>query len=592
MKTVTSTNGQEEKSLVQSTPTKEGGIVMNDKIKVACYCRVSTKKEEQELSLENQERFFRAYADQQGLEIYHLYKDDGISAKSMKKRDDFNRMVSDAKKGLFSRILVKDISRFARNTYDFLGVIRELKSGGIQVDFVTANMTTQDSEFTLTILAAVAQEESSNLSKRVKFSKKQSAQAGRVPNFVYGYNKRPGEKYTLDINEAEARTVRRVFELYITEQMSTGAIAKLLNQEGVPTKKGGKYKWTQCVVSNILRNQIYIGKVCNNKSESVNFMDDSRKIVAEDSWVVVERPELRLIPDEVYEQAKKIRESRRTCFNMYQDGDTMRMRTPSIRYPLSNLLRCANDGYSFRRRVRTYDKSGYTYTYWTCSKRDYGASECDNTVKVDEGQMHRMIAGFLLTLAERREILLSRFEKVMEQKLKARYENEYDYAKLTAEQKRLTAQQAKLMDLYLEDGISKDVLVTKQAELDRQLKRLEVSLDVCTSHNQVPAEVAHGLALMIDTIENHVEDLLSNAFLKTIFEKFVVHEDGRITAVIKVDRDTGDTVEIPFCEVLEGTDVSVPNHTNDIQRPHRPAAAHGELAGEDGGQRPGLVYLP
>lgn len=105
---------------------------------VACYCRVSTKKEEQILSLENQRKTFEEYVEKNNMEIYKVYVDNGVSAKSMKKRDGFNQMIRDAKAGDFSKILVKDISRFARNTKDFLEIIRDLKKNGVEVYFINA----------------------------------------------------------------------------------------------------------------------------------------------------------------------------------------------------------------------------------------------------------------------------------------------------------------------------------------------------------------------------------------------------------------------------------------------------------------------
>lgn len=115
-------------------------------------------------------------------------------------------MMSDAEHGLFDMVVVKDISRFARNTVDLLQNVRKLKSLGIETQFLTANMTSMgNSEFVLTIFGALAQEESANTSKRVKFGKKMNAEKGRVPNIVYGYDKTIGDYFNLEINESEAK---------------------------------------------------------------------------------------------------------------------------------------------------------------------------------------------------------------------------------------------------------------------------------------------------------------------------------------------------------------------------------------------------
>ena len=105
-------------------------------MKIAAYCRVSTEKEAQIDSLEKQIEFFNEFTQKNGYELYKLYADEGISGKQIKNRKQFQQMMKDAKAKKFERVVVKDVSRFARNTVDLLQSIRELKSYGIQVDFL------------------------------------------------------------------------------------------------------------------------------------------------------------------------------------------------------------------------------------------------------------------------------------------------------------------------------------------------------------------------------------------------------------------------------------------------------------------------
>ena len=152
---------------------------------IAAYCRVSTDKTDQLNSLETQKEFFLEYTKRTGDNLIKLYADEGISGTKIKNRKEFQRMLADAEKGLFDMVVVKDISRFARNTVDLLQSVRRLKSLGIETQFLTANMTSMgNSEFVLTIFGALAQEESANTSKRIKFGKKMNAEKGRVPNIV------------------------------------------------------------------------------------------------------------------------------------------------------------------------------------------------------------------------------------------------------------------------------------------------------------------------------------------------------------------------------------------------------------------------
>ena len=135
-------------------------------------------------------------------------------------------------------------SRFARNTVDLLQSVRKLKALGIEIQFLTANMTSMgNSEFVLTIFGALAQEESANTSKRIKFGKKMNAEKGRVPNIVYGYDKTIGDYFNLSINEQEASVIRQMYKWYTEEGFGGAKIANMLNERGIKTKRGNN--WSQ-----------------------------------------------------------------------------------------------------------------------------------------------------------------------------------------------------------------------------------------------------------------------------------------------------------------------------------------------------------
>ena len=211
---------------------------------IAAYCRVSTDKEDQLNSLEAQKQFFLDYTNRTGDKLVKLYADEGISGTKVKNRKQFLQMIEDAELGLFDMVVVKDISRFARNTVDLLQNIRKLKALGIETQFLTANMTSMgNSEFVLTIFGALAQEESYNTSKRVKFGKKINAEKGRVPNIVYGYDKTVGDYFNLTVNTMEAEIVRKIFSLYINDGYGAAKIANHLNKKSIKTKRG--CSWSQ-----------------------------------------------------------------------------------------------------------------------------------------------------------------------------------------------------------------------------------------------------------------------------------------------------------------------------------------------------------
>lgn len=251
---------------------------------IAAYCRVSTDKEDQLNSLEAQKKFFQEYCAKTNDNLVRLYADEGISGTKTKNRKEFLKMMSDAEHGLFQMVVVKDISRFARNTVDLLQNIRKLRSMGIETQFLTANMTSMgNSEFVLTVFGALAQEESNNTSKRVKFGKKINAEKGRVPNIVFGYDKTIGDYFNLTINQEEAEVVRQIFRWYTEDGYGASKISGMLNERKIRTKRN--CLWTQNAVCRILTNEIYIGRVVNGKQEVADFLTIPLISVGQKFWL-------------------------------------------------------------------------------------------------------------------------------------------------------------------------------------------------------------------------------------------------------------------------------------------------------------------
>ncbi len=514
--------------------------------KAACYCRVSTRKEEQLLSLEMQKQYFSEYCDQnKGYELYAIYADEGISGKSLKNRKEFDRMIKDAQKGCFDVILVKDFARFARNTVDLLNSIRMLKEQGIEVLFVNYNMTSfGDSEFVVTLMAAIAQEESAMLSKKLKLSKNITAQQGRVPNFAFGYDYSK-EKKTLVPNPDEVRWVERIFELYVNDGMGTAKIAEYLNNNNIKTKKNISKGWTQHVIACMLRNELYIGKVINKKSEISDFKTGKRKEFGRDDWLIADNRELKILEEELFHRAQKILASRKNSFRLDK-------KRPSSKYPLSNLLVCANDGYSFRRCSRRYSDAGRVYTWWTCSYRNTkGAAICSNDALVDEEQMYHAIIAFFQSICGSKEDLAKQVREYVAKEFQKRYEHTYNRKELLAELKGLTSKKSRLVDLYAEGNIDKDCLNDKLRPVACRIEEIDTTLEVYANYENMGVDIEKYTAGFLERVEIKAARLLNNTFLKTVFEKYLVREDGKLTAVIKIDYDTGTSIDIPFGELTE-----------------------------------------
>lgn len=272
-------------------------------MKIAAYCRVSTDKDEQISSLKNQQDFFRGFAEKNGYNLIKIYTDEGISGKQTKNRVGFNQMMHDAENHMFDMLVVKDISRFARNTVDFLISIRKLKSLGIETVFLSVNQTILTSgEFMLTIFSALAQEESANLSSRIKFGKHQSAIKGKVPNFIYGYDRI--DKYNLRINNSQAEIVKRIFKLYC-KGLGTRQIANILTKEKIPTYKNC-LTWSPKTIRRMLSNPIYNGTLISRKTETTDFLTGSRTALGNLDEYTFRKDSYKIIDDKTFAKTAKI----------------------------------------------------------------------------------------------------------------------------------------------------------------------------------------------------------------------------------------------------------------------------------------------
>lgn len=497
---------------------------------IAAYCRVSTEKEDQLNSLEAQKQFFTEYTNRTGDNLVRLYADEGLSGTKIRNRKEFLRMMSDAEHGLFDMVVVKDISRFARNTVDLLQNIRKLKALGIETQFLTANMTSMgNSEFVLTIFGALAQEESANTSKRVKFGKKMNAEKGRVPNIVYGYDKIIGDYFNLIINEQEAEIVRQIYLWYTQGGYGAARISNMLNERGLRTKRN--CKWSQNAISRILCNEIYTGKVINGKQEVSDFLTGQRTAKDETDWMVVEKPELRIISDETFQQAQDILRSRHDAFKLTKERQ-------SNKHLFSTLIKCKECGWSFRRNVRTYKN---TYIRWVCSGHNgKGIDSCPNAITVDEDELIEVLQEYFAKLLKEKKNVIRHVVNEFQRIYKAKDDNlEYE-KELTAQLTKLQKTRQKYMDMYDDDLISREELNNKIGGARKEIERLENELKM-VSYNLTKGEQ---LEKILSSTFKEIEDITdvrqaTNSQLKRILQKIEVDKEGNVDIYLRLLGDLG-----------------------------------------------------
>lgn len=401
----------------------QGKKLIDLPLRVTFYARVSTDHEEQLNSLENQVMYFENYIkSQDNWTFVPGYIDEGISGTSVKKRDNFLKMINDAKRGMFNLILTKEISRFSRNTVDSIKYTQELLQESVGVFFLNDNINTfdSDSELRLTIMSSIAQDEIRKLSERVRFGYKRSIEKGVVPgndNF-YGYKKNKGK---LEIVEEEADLIRLIFNEYSKEKMGTSKLGYYLYDEYNIVSKTGK-PLAGTVIGRIIRNPKYKGYFCAHKETTIDYHSKKRIRFKPEEWIVykdnVSCPPI--VSEELWDKCNEV-------LNKNSYKHKTHTRTDS-RYALSGKIKCYHDGATFIRGSYKNKKTGIESKYWGCSNyRKYGrikAKGCNTPIIHYEElvDIFRKIANTLLD--KESDVIKEIYNLINEIKIKTDYTKE------------------------------------------------------------------------------------------------------------------------------------------------------------------------
>jgi len=494
------------------------------------YCRVSTDTSDQLNSLETQKQFFDEYAHKHGHNLVRIYADEGISGTKVKNRIEFQRLLKDANSGLFDMVVVKDISRFARNTVDLLNSTRQLKALNIETLFLTANMTVLgNSEFVLTIFGALAQEESANTSKRVKFGKQRNAEKGRVPNIVYGYDKIKGDYFNLQINKSEAQIINRIFNMYVNEGHGATKISIILNDEGIKTKRNSN--WSQNAISRILKNELYIGKIINGKEEITDFLTGVRKAKDQTDWMMVDRPDLAIVNLELFQKAQDTLAGRHTAFNLTRERH-------SNKHLFSTLIKCEECGYSFRRTVHTYKN---TYVRWVCSGRNTkGTGSCDNRTIIDEEEIKQSLHEYFTGILSNKPSIIKQATKEFVALYKSKKDNENHESTLRDKLSKAQKSRQKFMDMYTDDLISREELRKHMTTLNANIEKMENELKLITYNLDKGSQLEDLLSRTFETVEDIVSmETLTNSQLKQVIQKIIVSHDSTVDIFLRLFGEIG-----------------------------------------------------
>ena len=400
--------------------------------RVAVYARVSTDHEDQKNSVENQELYFKDYiAKENDWELYKMYADEGISGTSLKKREEFNKMLMDAKSKKFDIILTKEVCRFARNTLDTLEKTRELKRMGIEVRFLIDNISTfdTDGELRLTIMAGLAQDESRRTSERVQFGVVQQMKKGvAFGNIMYGYDFKNGK---LIVNKKEAEMIKKIFHWYLDNGYGGHKICNKLKEEKYeikrPKNQKNKYNWQSETIFGILRNVKYVGDLKQRITYTTDYLEHkSKKNKGEVEFIYIKNHHTPIIERELFD-AVQIEMARRSNMNKIDSSNYSNL------HALSGKIVCGKCGHGY---VRSYGKErldGSRRHCWKCKmkvlhgkeKKINGYKVGCNSERISDCSIVDTINKSLKLMKKDREIinnnLKNDIEKYFENLLKVNY---------------------------------------------------------------------------------------------------------------------------------------------------------------------------
>ena len=342
-------------------------------LRVAAYCRVSTDSDDQATSYASQIRSYTELISQhEGWELVDIYADEAVSGTKTDKREDFNRLLADCRKGKIDRVLVKSISRFARNTKDCLAALRELMRLGVTVYFEKENINTETltTELMVSVSGALAQQESISTSQNQRISYKRRMERGEfiTCKAPYGYRIKDGKN--LEIHEKEAAIIRLIFARYLSGE-STTEIAAALTDMGLRTRDG-KEQWNTFAVSYILRNEKYIGDaLCQKTLATDSFPFIKKRNQGEKDQYYVDATHPAIISKEMFDRANALIQRRSSTRGMSKK-----------KYLLTKTIYCGLCGSVFSRKET---KSGYVT--WACRTHNDQARKCPMG-RIPEGEIY------------------------------------------------------------------------------------------------------------------------------------------------------------------------------------------------------------
>ena len=485
-------------------------------MRVTFYARVSSEKDEQLNSLENQVAYYSDLIRKNPCWTYvEGYIDEGLSAATTKHRESFHRMVEDGKAGKFDFIITKEITRFARNTLDSIQYTRELLNAGVGILFQNDNINTldEDSELRLTIMSGIAQDELRKLSSRVKFGHAQAIKKGVVlgNSRIFGYQKDGGR---LVIDETEAPMVRELFELYASGEYSMKQIETLFWEKGYRNHNGKRIAHT--TMSGMISNPKYKGYYVGNKVKVMDLFTKKQKFLPPEEWVMFKDETGEIVPaivsEELWDRANKILQKR---------SEDVKARQGICNHGnlLTGKLYCTHCGAPYYRRD-SVDRMGNKNSKWVCSgKIKNGANSCPSFAIYEEELKPVLLEVFNETQADVEAYLdeyIALYTAQSHGEDTARQietlKNQIDLAQ---------RKKSKLLTYNIEGQITDKNFISMTADCDREIEEAERAIYELEQHQLSNEEFKQHIEVIRRVLHDAQRDAAKGIITKDFVDKYI-----------------------------------------------------------------------
>ncbi len=486
-----------EKKLIIINPTQ---MENKPKLRVAGYARVSSDSDDQLNSFSAQVSYYNdIITNNDDWQLVDIYADEGISGTTTEKRNDFNRMIDDCRKGRIDRILTKSTSRFARNTLDTLELLRELKLLGVTVYFEKEGIDTEftSGEMLLTVYATLSQQESESISKNCKIANRKNMEKGIYVSSSPPYGYRLIDK-KLEIYEPEAEIVRRIFIEYLDGKGSY-KISRDLKAENIQ-KKDGDTNWRQQTVRIILQNERYKGCMLMQKSYNEDILPYKKRInKGELPKYYVENTHEAIITPIQFELANIMLKERCKKINLN-----------CSKYPLSKKISCKKCGTTYRRKPLN------NVVYYVCKQHDTDKNDC-NSVRITESAIYESFVRMFNKLKANSEVIVTPYLEALEKIYDIKNCKNAEISQLNLQIASLAKNIRAMSEMIKNKTLSSAIFVSEMDSYNRELVKLKQKkskiLSECESNEKIEK-----VEILLDILDEN--DYLTE-FNEEIFSEMV-----------------------------------------------------------------------